>query len=70
MNTVRLNWKGATSLNVDVYRNDVLIATTPNAPPHLYTHFTGDTGGAEYMYRVCEAGTATCSNDVLVQFPR
>ncbi len=68
MNTVRLNWKGATSLSIDVYRNDVLIATTPNAPPFLYTDFTGDTGRAQYTYRVCEAGTQTCSNDLRVRF--
>jgi len=68
MNTVRLNWTGATSASIDVYRNDVLIATTPNAPPFLYTDFTGDTGRAEYTYRVCEAGTATCSNDLRVRF--
>jgi hypothetical protein len=68
MNTVRLNWKGATSLSIDVYRSDVLIATTPNAPPFLYTDFTGDTGRAQYTYRVCEAGTATCSNDLRVRF--
>jgi hypothetical protein len=69
MNTVRLNWKGATSTSVDIYRNDVLIATTPNAPPFLYTDFTGDSGRAEYTYRVCEAGTSTCSNDLVVRFP-
>jgi hypothetical protein len=68
MNTVRLNWQGATSTSVDVYRNDVLIATTPNAPPFLYTDFTGDTGRAQYTYRVCEAGTQTCSNDLRVRF--
>jgi len=68
VNTVRLNWKGATSLGIDVYRNDVLIATTPNAPPFLYTDFTGDTGRAQYTYRVCEAGTQTCSNDLRVRF--
>ena len=68
MNTVRLNWTGATSASVDVYRDDVLIATTPNAPPFLYTDFTGDTGRAQYTYRVCEAGTQTCSNDLRVRF--
>ncbi len=68
MNTVRLNWQGATSLSIDVYRDNVLIATTPNAPPFLYTDFTGDTGRAQYTYRVCEAGTATCSNDLRVRF--
>ena len=46
-----------------------LIATTPNFPPFLYTDFTGDTGRAQYIYRVCEAGTQTCSNDIRVRFP-
>ncbi|HEY4271437.1 MAG TPA: sialidase family protein, partial [Candidatus Udaeobacter sp.] len=69
MNTVRLNWTGATSSSIDVYRDDVLIATAPNAPPFLYTDFTGDTGRAQYTYRVCEAGTQTCSNDIRVRFP-
>jgi hypothetical protein len=68
MNTVRLNWRRATSASIDVYRDDVLIATTPNAPPFLYTDFTGDTGRAQYIYRVCEAGTQTCSNDLRVRF--
>lgn len=27
-----------------------------------YTDSTGDTGRASYKYRVCEAGTSTCSN--------
>jgi hypothetical protein len=69
INTVRLNWRGATSPNVDIYRNDTLIATTPNGGGQ-YTDSTGDTGRAQYIYRVCEAGTATCSNDVLVRFPQ
>jgi hypothetical protein len=69
INTVRLNWRGATSPNVDIFRNDVLIATEPNNPS-VYIDSTGDTGRAQYIYRVCEAGTATCSNDVLVRFPQ
>src|SRR5439155_13989189 len=69
INTVRLNWRGATSPNVDIYRNDVLIATQPN-DPSVYIDSTGDTGQAQYIYRVCEAGTSTCSNDVLVRFPQ
>jgi BNR/Asp-box repeat len=67
INTVRLQWRGATSVNVDVYRNDVLIVTTPN--DGQYDDSTGDTGRAQYVYRVCEAGTQTCSNDVTVNFP-
>src|SRR5262249_39766235 len=30
--TVDLSWNGATSNNIDIYRNGVLIATVPNAP--------------------------------------
>jgi hypothetical protein len=69
INTVRLAWRGATSPNVDIYRNNVLIATQPNNPG-VYIDSTGDTGRAQYIYRVCEAGTARCSNDVLVRFPQ
>jgi hypothetical protein len=67
INSVRLTWTGATSANVDVYRNGVLIATTPN--DGQYDDSTGDTGQAQYVYRVCEAGTGTCSNDLTVTFP-
>ncbi len=66
INTVRLSWSGASSTNVDVYRNNVLIVTTAN--DGSYIDSTGDTGRARYTYRVCEAGTATCSNDVTVRF--
>jgi hypothetical protein len=67
INTVRLKWRGATSASVDVYRNNVLVTTTPN--DGQYDDSTGDTGQARYMDRVCEAGTQTCSNTVTVNFP-
>jgi hypothetical protein len=67
INSVRLQWRGATSANVDVYRNSMLITTTPN--DGQYDDSTGDTGQAQYMYQVCEAGTQTCSNVVTVNFP-
>src|SRR6266567_3290701 len=66
INSARLAWSGATSANIDVYRNSVLIATMPN--DGQYNDSTGDTGQAQYVYRVCEAGTGTCSNDVTVTF--
>jgi hypothetical protein len=66
INTVRLTWSGATSANIDVYRNGALIVTTPNNGS--YTDSTGDTGRARYTYRVCEAGSTTCSNDARVGF--
>ena len=68
INSVRLTWNGANSANIDVYRNGVLIATTQNDGG--YDDSTGDTGRAQYTYRVCEAGTGACSNDVIVNFPR
>jgi len=68
VNTVRLTWSGATSANIDVNRNGIVIATVPNTG--TYTDSTGDTGRAQYTYRVCEAGTSTCSNDVRVHFRR
>ena len=66
INTSRLKWRGATSANVDVYRDGVVIATTPN--DGLYDDSTGTTGQASFMYKVCEAGTQTCSNTVTVNF--
>ena len=64
--TVDLSWSGATSTNVDVYRNGAPIATTSNDGFH--TDSTGRKGRATYTYQVCEAGTATCSNIVTVSF--
>jgi Galactose oxidase, central domain len=66
INTVRLTWSGATSSQVDIYRNGVVIVTTAN--DDTYVDSTGDTGRARYRYRVCEAGTSTCSNDARVTF--
>jgi N-acetylneuraminic acid mutarotase len=66
INTVRLTWSGAASTNIDVYRDGNVIATVPNTG--TYTDSTGDTGRARYTYRVCEAGTSTCSNEVTVTF--
>ena len=43
-----------------------MIATTPN--DGLYDDSTGTTGQASFMYKVCEAGSQTCSNTVTVNF--
>ena len=61
-----LTWSGATSTSIDVYRNGARITTTAN--DGAYTDNTGLRGGGSLTYRVCEAGTSTCSNDVTVQF--
>ena len=64
--TVDLSWSGATSNNVDIYRNNVRIITTAN--DGLYTDSIGGRGHATYTYRVCNAGTQACSNQVTVTF--
>ena len=66
IDTARLKWRGATSANVDVYRDGNVIATTPN--DGSYDDSTGTSGQASFMYQVCEAGTQTCSNTVTVNF--
>jgi len=66
INTSRLTWSGATSNNIDVNRDGIVIATVPNTG--TYTDSTGTTGRARFTYKVCEAGTQTCSNEVTVRF--
>ena len=64
---VDLSWNGATSNSIDIYRNGVLLATVLNIPG-FYTDQIGNKGRATYTYKVCEAGTQTCSNEVTVRF--
>jgi subtilisin family serine protease len=66
INTSRLIWSGATSSNMDVNRDGVVVATVPNSGH--YNDSTGTTGQASFVYKVCEAGTQTCSNLVTVRF--
>jgi len=67
INTSRLKWRGATSANMDVYRDGNVIATTPN--DGQYDDSTGTTGQVSFTYEVCEAGAQTaCSNQVVVHF--
>ncbi len=65
--TVDLSWSPVTSANIDIYRDGVVIATVPNN--EAYKDFIGVRGGnARYTYKVCEAGTQNCSNQVTVRF--
>jgi hypothetical protein len=64
--TVDLSSTGATSSSIDVYRNGVLVATVPNSG--FYTDQIGARGKGTYTYRVCNAGTQNCSNQVTVRF--
>jgi len=64
---VDLSWNGATSANIDVYRNGALVATVSNIPG-FYTDNIGARGKGTYIYRVCGAGTQNCSSQVTVRF--
>jgi hypothetical protein len=64
---VDLSWNGATSNNIDIYRNGALIATVPNIPG-FYTDQIGVRGKGTYTYRVCGADTQNCSNQITVKF--
>ena len=66
LQTVDLSWTGATSSSIDVYRNGVLIVTVPNNG--FYTAQPNGHGHATYIYKVCDAGTGNCSNQVTVNF--
>jgi serine protease len=48
---VRLTWSGATSANIDIYRDGVLIMTTAN--DGSYIDSTSDTCRARYTHKVC-----------------
>jgi subtilisin family serine protease len=60
-----LTWSGATSTNVDVYRNGIMVVATLN--DGAYTDKPPKTL-ASATYKVCEAGTSTCSNEVTVDW--
>jgi len=61
-----LEWSGATSTDVDVYRDGALLVTTAN--DGSYTDDINNRGSGSYTYQVCEAGTSTCSNEATVDF--
>ncbi len=63
---VDLTWSGATSTSVDVHRNGENVVTTANDGFH--TDNINRKGGGTYTYKVCQAGTTTCSNEATVSF--
>jgi hypothetical protein len=63
---IDLIWSGATAANVDIYRNGVRVVTTANDGLHVDTIATKR--GGSFTYRVCDAGTSTCSNEASVAF--
>jgi hypothetical protein len=63
--SVRLSWAGTTSAQADVFRNARRVATVAN--PGSYTDRVSKTARGTFTYRVCAAGTSTCSADLPVQ---
>jgi subtilisin family serine protease len=61
-----LSWSGSSASQIDVLRDGSMIATESNTGS--YTDQTNFRGGGSLTYRVCEAGTSTCSNSVTIQF--
>jgi subtilisin family serine protease len=61
-----LTWSGSAAGNIDVYRNGAKVTTTAN--DGAYTDPINVKGAATYTYKVCDAGTTTCSNTVTVVF--
>jgi VCBS repeat-containing protein len=65
--TADLTWSGASSEQVDIFRDGNWIATVDNTG--TYTDSTGQKGGGSSLYQVCEAGNpANCSNIVQADF--
>jgi hypothetical protein len=66
MQRVDLVWGGAQSTTVDVYRNGSIILTTLNDSRETDT--IDKRGSGTYNYKICDTGTANCSNVVTVAF--
>jgi thermitase len=63
---VDLSWNGLSGSAIDVYRNSARVMGTPNDGAETDT--INKKGGGSYTYRVCAAGTTTCSNNASVSF--
>ncbi len=63
---VDLRWSGATSSSIDVYRNGSRIATVSNSGS--YTDQMNKRARGTFRYKVCAAGSQTCSNEATISF--
>jgi len=63
---VDLTWGNLTTTSVDVYRNGGKVMTVTNSGG--VTDSIGQKGAGTYTYKVCAAGTSTCSNQATVTF--
>ena len=64
LHKVDLGWSGATG-SFDIYRNNVKLTTLS---ANAWTDNINAKGAGSYTYRVCQAGTTTCSNNAVVTF--
>jgi serine protease len=64
-NTVVLSWTGAGTASVEVYRDGALIATPANSGGYTDSFRSG---GASFIYMVCETGGGACSNEATASF--
>ena len=65
--TAELKWSGTTAGRVDIVRDGVPVATGV-ANTGAYRDSIPGKGGGSFVYRVCEAGTSTCSNTATAVF--
>jgi PKD repeat protein len=63
---VNLSWTRAQGSSVYVYRNGLVLLSTPNDGKQKVTK--NGSGAATYIFKVCEAGTTICSNPVSAVF--
>jgi len=64
--TADLAWSNLTATSVDIYRNSAKIQTTAN--DGVATDNINRKGSGSYTYKVCAAGTTTCTNQAGVSF--
>lgn len=66
MNTVLLRWDPSDGGDMDVFRNNVVVQTTPD-DGRTQDNLGSMTGS--FTYQVCETDSSDCSNEVVVTFP-
>lgn len=65
--TVDLEWTGAVTTSVYIYRDGALLTETEN--DGFFTDHIGRRGRGSYIYQVCETGEeGNCSNETVVTF--
>ncbi|MFU8833395.1 MAG: PKD domain-containing protein, partial [Wenzhouxiangella sp.] len=64
--TADITWAGATTSNVDLYRNGSRVATVTNSG--ATTDHTDIRGSGSLEYKICESNSSVCSDTVTVEF--